>query len=120
MDATPEVIRFGAIDAALLGAFYMSYGIFGLVQLVSLFEGRPLRFALLLLASGALAQGFGAFDADGFCLDGRSAIICNNGARGLVGLGMAWVWVSLGMLAMFAGSRGLSRLRAKREGAGPD
>lgn len=114
MDGADDLVRYGALDAALIGAFFMSYGIFGLVQLVNLFEGRPGRFAVSLIVAGALAQGFGALDVQAYCRDGPSAFVCNNDAAGLVALGMAWVWVSFGTLAMFAASKSLTRLAERK------
>ncbi|MEM1315078.1 MAG: hypothetical protein AAGI51_11015 [Pseudomonadota bacterium] len=112
-----DLAPYGAIDAALLGAFYMSYGVLGLVQIANLFEGRALRFAAILGGAAALGQGFGLLDYSGFCAVRSSAVICNHGARGLVGLATPWVWVSLAMLALFGMSKGLGRLSGAHERA---
>ena len=88
MDGAAELHSYGAMDAALQGVFFMSFGVLGLMQLTSLFEGRPLRFATFMLCAGAVAQGFGLLDFAGWCAQSSSALICNHDARGLVALGM--------------------------------
>lgn len=109
-EAVVSDVKFGAFDLLLLGVFFMSYNVLGLVQIAMLFGGRFIVFAALTVAALVAAQGFAWYDYAGFCAEPVSAIVCGRGRQGLTGLGMVWVYVSLAMLAMF----GLNRLLRKR------
>lgn len=106
-------VEFGAFDLMLLGVFFISYNVLGLVQIAMLFGRRFIVFASLTAAALLAAQGFAWFDYAEFCVEPTSAIVCGRDQQGLTGMGMVWVYVSAAMLAMF----GLNRLVRKRSGA---
>ena len=90
-----------ALDMALLPSFSISYGVLGLVQLGALFGGAYLRYVILAVGAALIAQSFLWIDFSGGCVERYSAFVCDNGAAGLHGLGVAWNWVSAAMLGMF-------------------
>ena len=105
-------ISLTAFDFALLGAFFISYSVIGLAQLNALFNGAFLRFLIVAALLAALAVAARASPFAGLCQEPPSAILCNNGGRGLWSMAIVWTAVSVAVFGMFLTSRMITRLRS--------
>lgn len=111
MDRESSLPHYSALDGALIGAFFISYSVFALVQLNNLFNGRFILFVILAACAALIARGFVLYDYSEICAGGRSAIICGGQGRGLAALGMIWVYVSGAMFVLFGVAQGIRILR---------
>ena len=105
---------FTALDAALLGGFFISYSVLTLVQVSNLFSKRFVTFVVICGIAALVALGFRVADFSGFCAERQSAIICGGEGRGLAAFGMIWVFVCLAALGMFGLVRALLVLKGRR------
>lgn len=100
-----------ALDMALVPAFFISYGVVGLIQLNALFGGAYIRFAVMAASVTLIAYGFRWIDFSGGCTTFYSSLICANGAQGIFGFALIWTYVSAAMLGMFLFNRSINALR---------
>lgn len=111
MEEVQSTMKFGALDLLLLGVFFISYNVLGLMQIAFLYGRRYLTFSAVSAGVLLIAQGFTWLDVSGFCQERSSVIICGEEREGLVGLGMVWVIVCAAMLVIFLLLQGIRWLR---------
>ena len=114
MEEVQTATKFGAFDLLLLGVFFISYNVLGLMQVAFLYGRRWILFGAVTIGVIALAQGLRYLDVSGFCADRSSAIVCGEDKQELVALGMIWGIVCIGILVIFILLQGLKRMRAGR------
>lgn len=101
-----------AFDFALIGGFFISYSVIGLAQLNALFNGAFVRFLVVAGVFAGIAIAAGSWSFAEYCAEPPSAIVCNNGGRGLWSMALVWSAVSAAILGMFLLSRLITRLRS--------
>lgn len=100
-----------ALDLALVPAFFISYGVVGLIQLNALFGGAYLRYVAISAAVLIVAYAFVWIDFSDGCASQYSSLVCANDARGIHGFAIIWTYVSAAMLGMFLFNRSINALR---------
>ena len=105
---------YGGLDFALLGAFFISYSVFALIQISFLFSRSYLRYSLVIIIQLAAVAGLRAADFSALCSSQNSHLVCNNNAAGLTGLAVMWLNVSFSMAGCFMLSRMIKHYKTRR------